>query len=96
MALVLSEVRGVGQWGGAEASEALSGSRKEEDGEHRSQVEAWEEEEALSYPEAQADLREAESITDHRLPGTEPYFSNLNMTHDFPLSGFTQFVTNIG
>ena len=93
---MLSEVRGAKQWAGAGASGALSGSRTEEDGEHRSQVEAWEEEGALSYPEAQADLREAEGISDHRLPGTRPNFSNPNMTQDFPLSGFTQFVTNIG
>lgn len=55
-ALVLSWERGVGHRGALGASEVLSGSQKEgeEAGQHRSRVEAWEEE-ALSYLEAQVD-----------------------------------------
>lgn len=55
MASVLSLGRGAGRRGVSEALEVLSGSRREEDEERRSRVEAWEEEEALSYPEAQVD-----------------------------------------
>ncbi len=63
VALVLSWERGVGHRGALEALEALSGSQKEdeEEGQHRSRVEAWEEE-ALSYLEAQADLRERKRV----------------------------------
>lgn len=57
-ALVLSLERGAGRRGAWEAWEVLSGSRKEEDeeGQHHSRVEAWEE--VLSCLEAQVDLRE--------------------------------------
>lgn len=57
VALVLSWERVVGHRGALGALEVLSGSRKEdeEEGRLRNQVEAWEE--ALSYPEAQGDLR---------------------------------------
>lgn len=54
--LVLSWEHGVGRQGVVEALEVLSGSQKEEDGEHHSQVEALEEEEALAYREARVDL----------------------------------------
>lgn len=48
----------MGHWGAVGALEVLSGIQKEEGGEHHSQVEALEEEEALSYLEAQVDLRD--------------------------------------
>lgn len=55
VALVVSWERGVGHRGASEALEVLSGSQKvdEEEGQHRSQAEAWEE--ALSYLEAPGD-----------------------------------------
>lgn len=49
-----------GHQGALEASVVLSGSQREADEVRRSQVEAWEEE-ALSYLEAQVDLRKKES-----------------------------------
>lgn len=58
---MLSWERGVGHQGAAEALEVLSGSQKEEDEEHRSQVEAWEEE-VLSYLEVQADPWEVRTV----------------------------------
>lgn len=57
---MLSKEHGVGHWGAVEALEVLSGIQKEEGGEHHSQVEALEEEEALSYLEVQVDLRDRE------------------------------------
>lgn len=50
----------MGHRGAVEALEVLSGSQKEEDEERRSLVEALEE--ALSYLEAQVDLREKEGL----------------------------------
>lgn len=62
-ALVLLWERGVGHQGAVEALEVLSGSQRGEDegGQHRSQVEAWEEE-ALSYLEAQGDPWEGHRV----------------------------------
>ncbi|KAA8585795.1 hypothetical protein FQN60_007364 [Etheostoma spectabile] len=67
---------GAGHRGALEALEVLSGSQKvdAEEGQHRSQVEAWEE--ALSYLEAQGDLREMEQEFKEmaqRLPMGGPY-----------------------
>lgn len=50
----------MGHRGAVEALEVLSGSQKEEDEERRSLVEALEE--ALSYLEAQVDLRERKRV----------------------------------
>lgn len=63
MALVLSWEHEVGHREALEALEVLSGSQKEEgeEGQHRSQVEAWEEE-VLSSLEEQGDPWEVHTV----------------------------------
>lgn len=89
----------MGHRGAVEALEVLSGSQKEEDGEHHSQVEALEEEEALAYREAQVDLREKDGHKTFAFDymhlqskKTKQHFSILNMTQRLS-SSLAQFVT---